>query len=223
MPKLLTDFQEQALKEIGESELSRHFVWSGGTCLSSQYLYHRESHDLDFLSKDLLPDKYVLSNIKKIAKNLKVKEIEEQKRFNRHQFWFKRGRENLKIEFVYYPFSDIKKPKELKKFNVKIESIEDILTNKAHAILERTEPKDTFDFYCITEKEKIKLPMIFKWVKKKFGTEIDPVLFIGRFLEGAERLNEIKPLVFKKELYQPDKIKKYFRKETQNYLKNKIK
>lgn len=84
MPKTLTGFQRKVLKEIGESELSRFFIWSGGTALSYRYLHHRLSADLDFMSQDLFPDDYLLSQIKKIAKNLRIKKIEEQKKFNRH-------------------------------------------------------------------------------------------------------------------------------------------
>jgi len=223
MAKILGDFQKEVLKEIGKSELSAHFIWFGGTALSYQYLHHRKSYDLDFLSKDLFPDEYLLSQIKKIAKNLKIKKIEEQKKFNRHEFWLKKNKRVLKIEFVFYPFPNIKKSIKLKEFNIRIDSIEDILTNKTHAIFERAEPKDVFDFYCILEKRKIKFFLILKWVKKKFGVEIDPVLLVSKILEGAIKLAEIKPLILKKELYQPDKIKKYFEKEAQNYLKRKIK
>lgn len=222
MPKLLTNFQKEVLKEVGRNELSTYFVWSGGTALSYQYLCHRESYDLDFLSKDLFPDDYILSQIKKIAKNLKINKIEEQKKLNRHEFWFRKDKKELKVEFVFYPFSNIKIPKKIKEFNIKIDSIQDILTNKAHALFERAEPKDVFDFYCILQKEKINFFLVLKWVKKKFGVEIDPVLLTGKILEGTERLAEIKPLLLKKELYQPEKIKKYFERDIQSYLKNKI-
>ena len=223
MPETLTDFQKEVLKEIGKSELADHFVWFGGTALSYQYLNHRESYDLDFFSKDLFPGEYLLTQVKKIAKNLRIKKIEEQKKFNRHEFWFKKNKKILKIEFVFYPFPDVKKSKRIKEFNIKINSIEDILANKAHALFERAEPKDVFDFYCILVKEKIKFFLVFKWIKKKFGVEIDPVLLTSKIFEGAERLPEIKPLIFKKEFYRLDKIKKYFEKETQNYLRKKIK
>ncbi len=221
--KVLTPFQKEALKEIGKSKLGSYFVWSGGTALAYQYLSHRKSQDLDFLSKDLLADDYLLSQIKKIAKSLKIKEIEEQKKFNRHQFWFKKNREVLKIEFVFYPFPKIKRPLKLKEFNIKIDAIEDMLANKTHTIFERAEAKDVFDLYCIFKKKKIKFLTILKWVKKKFGVEIDPVLLVSKILEGAARLNEIKPLIFKKEFYKPNKIKEYFEKEAQDYLKRKIK
>lgn len=223
MAKILSPFQKNFLKELGKSELSTFFIWSGGTALSYQYLSHRKSYDLDFLSNDLLPDDYLLTQIKKIAKNLKIKKIEEQKKFNRHEFWLKKDRETLRIEFVFYPFPNIKKPVILKEFNIKIDSIEDILTNKAHIIFERTEPKDVFDFYCILQKRKTNFLLILKWVKKKFGVEIDPVLLVSKILEGAGKLSEIRPLILKKEFYNSNKIKRFFESKAREYLKRKIK
>lgn len=222
MDRFLTDFQKKVLKELGKTNLAKFFIWSGGTALSYYYLQHRKSFDLDFMSTDLFPDEFILGEIKKIFQNLEIKKIEEQKIYNRHNFWLKKDNETLKLEFVFYPFPNIRKTQKLEEFNIKIDSIEDILTNKMHAIFERSEPKDVFDFYCILKKKKIKLKLVFNWVKKKFGVEIDPVLFAGKILEGADKLNKIKPLIAIKELYQPDKIKKYFEQEAQKYLKKKI-
>ncbi len=221
MPEILTLFHKKVLAEIGKGELSKYVVWSGGTALSHKYLQHRCSYDLDFMSKDLLPDDYILLQIKKIAENLRINNIEEQKRFNRHQFWLTKGKKTLKIEFVFYPFFDIKKPKRDKAFNVRVDSIEDILTNKIHAIFERIEPKDIFDLYCILQKTKTQFPLSLKWVKKKFGVEIDPVLLSSRILEGAVRMKEIKPLILKKN--NLDKINEFFEKGAHEYLKRKIK
>jgi predicted nucleotidyltransferase component of viral defense system len=220
--KILTNFQKKALKEIGKSELSRFFIWSGGTALSFYYLQHRLSVDLDFMSQDLLRDEYLLAELRKIAKNLSVKSIEEQKKLNRHEFWLKKNKEVLRIEFIFYPFRHIKPPKKIKEFNIKIDSIEDMLTNKVHAAYERSEPKDIFDLYCILLIKKINFFRIFKRVEKKFGVEIDPVLFISEVLRGAEKLEEIRPLILKKKLFKPPSIKSYFQKEAQTYLKKKI-
>ncbi len=220
--KILTNFQKKALKETGKGELSRFFVWSGGTALSFHYLQHRRSIDLDFMSQDLLRDEYILLELQKIAKSLGVKSIEEQKKLNRHEFWLKRNREVLRIEFVFYPFPNIKSPRALKEFDVKIDSLEDMLANKAHAAYERAEPKDVFDLYCILTIREINFLQIFKWVEKKFGVRIDPVLFTAELLKGAERLKEIKPLILKKNLFNPSSIKGYFQKEAEVYLRKKI-
>lgn len=220
--EILTNFQKEALKEVGKSELSRFFIWSGGTALSFYYLQHRLSVDLDFMSQDLFRDEYLLTEIGKIAENLGVRNIEEQKKFNRHEFWLKKGKEILRIEFVFYPFPRIKPPQKLKEFNIKIDSIEDMLTNKAHAAYERSEPKDIFDLYCILLIKKINFFRIFKWVEKKFGVKIDPVLFTSKALEGAEKLKEMRPLRPKKKFFKPSSIKIYFQKQAEIYLKKKI-
>lgn len=222
MVKILTNFQKKLLRRVGESELSSYFIWSGGTALSYQYLWHRLSYDLDFLSKDLLPDEYLLNLVNQISKTMGVKKVEEHKRFNRYEFWLKKGKVRTRVEFVFYPFVSIKKPKFQKEFGLKIDSLEDILTNKIHAVFERSEPKDVFDVYCILQKKGVKFSTIFKWVKRKFGVEIDPVLFVSKILEGAEKLNKIKPIVLKKTFLSPTKIKNYFEKRAQDYLKKKI-
>ncbi|PJC82852.1 hypothetical protein CO006_01465 [Candidatus Roizmanbacteria bacterium CG_4_8_14_3_um_filter_35_14] len=220
--KILTNFQKKALKEVGKSELSRFFVWSGGTALSSYYLQHRLSADLDFMSQDLFRDDYLLAEIREIARNLKVKNIEEQKKLNRHQFWLKKDREILRVEFVFYPFPHIRPPQKLKEFNIKIDSIEDMLTNKAHAAYERSEPKDIFDIYCILLMKRIKFLKIFTYIKKKFGVKIDPVLFASNILKGVERLREIRPSILNKKVFKPSSIENYFQKEARIYLKRKI-
>lgn len=223
MAKILSNFQKEFLGEFGKSELAPFFIWSGGTALSYFYLKQRLSYDLDFLSQDLVPDDYLLAQINLIAQKLKVEKIEEQKKFNRHEFWLKKDEEVLRIEFVFYPFPRIKKTKKNKEFNVKIDSIEDILTNKAHAIFERSEPKDVFDFYWILKKKNAKFFRIFKWVKKKFGVEIDPVFFLTKILEGLEKLEKIKPLILDGKYFIPKKMKKYFETEAQKYLRRKVK
>lgn len=220
--KILTDFQKGVLKEIGKSQLARFFVWSGGTALSFYYLQHRLSVDLDFMSQDLFRDESLLIELRKIAKVLDIKSIEEQKIFNRQEFWLKKNKETLKTEFVFYPFPFIKRPKRLKEFNIKIDSLEDMLTNKAHAAYERSEPKDIFDIYCILLTKKVSFLKIFKWVEKKFGVKIDPVLFTSNVLKGADRLEEIKPLILKRGFFKLSAIKDYFQREAEIYLKKRI-
>lgn len=223
MPEILSLLHQKALKEIGDSELASFFIWSGGTALAYYYLQHRQSIDLDFMSTDLMPADYLLAQVQKIAEKLQVVKIQEQKRFNRHEFWLTtKNKKTLRLEFIFYPFPYIKKPLRLKKINIKIDSLEDILTNKTHAIFERNEPKDVFDFYCILQKTKTKFPLILKWVKKKFGVDIDLVILVSKMLQGANRLNQIKPLVLKKEFYNPEKINNFFKDQANSFLKEKI-
>ena len=61
-----------------------------------------------------------------------------------------------------------------------------------------------------------------QWLKKKFGVEIEPVVLASKILEGAAKLKDIRPLILKKEFPRSNKIKKYFEREAQNYLRKKI-
>jgi len=65
----------------------------------------------------LLPDDYLLSQIKKITKKLGIKKIEEKKRFNHHEFWLEKNKEGIRIEFVFYPFPNIRKSRKLSEIN----------------------------------------------------------------------------------------------------------
>ena len=61
--EILTPFQKQALKAIGESPLVDNFYLTGGTALSAFYLQHRLSEDLDFFSPDPNVIRLVMSHI----------------------------------------------------------------------------------------------------------------------------------------------------------------
>lgn len=223
MAKILTPFQKEFLKVFGESKLKNFFIWSGGTALSFYYLQHRLSEDLDFLSQELLPGDYFISEFLEITKKMNIEKIEERKQFNRHIFWIAKKKEVLKTEFVFYPFPFIDRPKKIKKFKIKIDSLKDILTNKTHALYERVEPKDVFDIYCILKEKKISFLQIFKWVKKKFGVEIDPVFFSAKCFEAASQLKDLRPIILKKDLFSLQEIQKFFQASAEKYLKKKIK
>lgn len=226
MPKqknILNNFQKSALKELGKSELAKHFYWSGGTALAYGYLQHRFSEDLDFMSQELLPEDYLFQLVKNLSGNLKIKKIEQKKIYNRGEFIFYKNNQSLKLEFVYYPFKNYKKTRLLKEFNVRISSLEDIAINKIHALYERSEPKDIFDLYWILAKSKLNLKFLIKGVEKKFGVEIDLALFIVKTINTIEKLDGIQPLIFKKFLCQKEKMRKYFQNEANRYLKKYIK
>ncbi|PIZ81285.1 MAG: hypothetical protein COY02_02870, partial [Parcubacteria group bacterium CG_4_10_14_0_2_um_filter_41_6] len=138
----LTQLQKQALNAIGQTELAKYFYWTGGTLLSSHYLHHRISEDLDFFSDDLIEEEAVLAEMNKIKKILGIAKMIHTTRMNRQQYILQKGKEQLKVEFVYFPFQSILKPKKIKQFPVKIASLKDISVNKIFALYQRAEPKD---------------------------------------------------------------------------------
>ena len=221
MAKILNQRQELALKLIGKSQLEKYFYWTGGTALFF-YLHHRLSEDLDFMSEELLPDEFITKEISSISSEMRAKRVEHFKHFNRWQYFlFFPKAKQLKLEFVYYPFPKLDKCNQLKKYNIRIDSLKDIIVNKAHAIFERSEPKDIYDLYIIVRRKKMSLDQILKAVNKKFGVEIDPVIFMAKIMAGVKKNSQIKPLIIG-EIPSAKFLKDYFQKIANQYLRKEL-
>lgn len=191
----LTKLQKQTLAAIGQSDLAQLFYWTGGTLLSAHYLKHRQSLDLDFFSENLIEEEFVLAAVNKIKKNLGLTGLERQVVRNRQQYQLRKNNDWLNLEFVYYPFRPLIKPKRVKTWPVAIDSLKDMATNKTRALSERAEPKDVIDLWYIVQKEKWRLRQLILFANRKFGVSIDYPTFVSRALDALERLDDAKPLL----------------------------
>ena len=219
--EILNNFQKNVLKAIGASELGKLYIWTGGTALAYNFK-HRLSEDLDFFSIDLYPNEHILAEINKIAKQLKITSVKILKRQNRTIFEFKKQSQNLKIEFVYFPFTPLKPAKICKEFNLKISSLIDLAVNKVFALYERSEPKDVFDLYFLFEKKKYSLDFLVKNVHKKFEIEIDKTNLCAQTQKALNNLEFLKPYLIKKidlKIIKKE-INRIFKINTYNYLLN---
>lgn len=122
-----------------------------------------------------------------------------------------------KQSLFIFPFKPIGKLELLKAFNLRIDNLEDLITNKIFAVYERSEPKDVYDIYCALKKKKFTLEKLLKNVKKKFDVEIDETDLAAKILRGAEKLEKIQLLLFKKMDFNKE-IKEFFKKKTFRYL-----
>ncbi len=52
MVRILTSYQEKALKLIASTDIANSFYFSGGTALAQYYLQNRKSEDLDFFNEN---------------------------------------------------------------------------------------------------------------------------------------------------------------------------
>ncbi len=139
MPKIeLTQLQKDVLSFIGKDSFCKNFYWTGGTLLSYFYLSHRFSVDLDFFSDDLFRDIEYSVFADRMKKTIGAGKIAKTTEKNRKIYFVERGKDNVKLEFVFFPFPAIGKRKKIKEFSVKIDSLEDIMVNKAHSAYERT-------------------------------------------------------------------------------------
>lgn len=199
--KILTAKQLQILKFLSKNNFfSIFFYFTGGTALSAIYLQHRLSEDLDFFCDDLYADEILLREVNKLKSNLKIKQIKYQKDKNRQIFSLTfPDKESIKLEFVYFPFGKLKDKKIAKKIGLRVDSIKSIGENKILALYENTQPKHIFDLYWIVKKNRnLSLKKLHQGAIKKFGVEIDKVVFLEKALEAIDRIDKIQPLLFSK-------------------------
>lgn len=213
---ILTEKQTVVLHFISKNDILKSgFYFTGGTALAELYLHHRLSEDLDFFSSDLIAGEILIAEIgklKKIFKNLKISYLKDK---NRQRFILKfTDKSNLKLEFVYFPFGSIRSKRINKKFGTKIDSLKSIGENKILALYETAEPKHAFDLYWISKKDpQLNLKRLFSGAKKKFGVEIDKIVFLEKAIEAADKIDKIQPLFFPQFKLSKDKLLQYFQKQ----------
>ncbi len=198
MPKKfeLTKLQKDVLNFFGQNKFGKKFYWTGGTLLSYYYLNHRFSEDLDFFSNDLFGDDEYLNFINQLKNEIRANQVTFKLDKNRRLYLIKRGRENVKLELVYFPFINIGKVKKLKEFGLKIDSLSDILTNKILSAYERQEVKDVYDLYFyLVGKPKNDFLKLINLCEKKFGVKIEPILVLTKINQLLDNLGQLKPLL----------------------------
>lgn len=146
----LYPMQDKILNAI--DKLSLPFYLTGGTALSRGYLNHRYSDDLDFFVNDN-PDfslyaKKALDAINNVGFPINKENIISSLNFLRIVVQSEDGT-NLKIDFVNdLPYRN-GVPRTCPKLPGKVDSLENILTNKLSAIIGRNEIKDAIDIWAI--------------------------------------------------------------------------
>lgn len=190
---ILTDFQNQVLRELFLDEwFRRYFYLTGGTALSEYYLHHRYSDDLDFFSHDI-DIKPFLGLIKKIGKKLnqKIQPITTAPSFMR----FTIG-DNLKIDVVGDVGFRVGVPELID--GMMIDSIKNLAVNKVGAILGRLDAKDYVDLYFLLSEYSFDVfDLLELGIKKDAGLE--PFIW-STIIADVDRLmmlpRMIKPVTF---------------------------
>lgn len=197
---VLSKYQKKALTFLKEQPVVTQFFYlSGGTALAEYYLWHRYSEDFDFFTdKDDFPEQEVMICVQELKTYVAADEVILKRIHDRRIFFLKKGHEELKVEFTYYPFKRIGEFSHDEKLN--IDSLEDIAANKIQALMNRLEPKDFVDIYYIAHEGSISFSDMYALSHKKFGLSIDPVTLGSeyakvRLLRDLPRM--IKPLTLK--------------------------
>ncbi|MCX6718696.1 MAG: nucleotidyl transferase AbiEii/AbiGii toxin family protein [Candidatus Staskawiczbacteria bacterium] len=211
--EILTNIQEKVISAVGQEPNLEGFYLSGGTALAVCYLQHRFSDDLDFFIFEEPDRAFLHSFAEKLKGIIGANEINYEKIYDRSQFYFEIGKEELKVEFTRYPFKQLEKPTEWK--NIKTDSLRDIAANKLMTLLDRFDPKDFVDIYFLLSK--FSLDEIREDAEIKFGIKIEDI-FLGGELAKVKRIEALPRMIKKITI---DELKEFFEK-TAKELRGRI-
>lgn len=203
--KYLTNYQEEILQKFSENQfLGDTFYFTGGTALSSAYLQHRYSDDLDFFSQNKFDNFSIFATIQTWAGELGAT-LSSRTTGNVYNFdlTFSDGY-RLKLDFAEYPYKNISEFTKAGELNIKIDSLKDIATNKFVTIGQRTDIKDFVDIYYLLKD--FGVYDMLAWSDFKFNRRYDPVLFAADLLKIEQF--EYMPRMIKKLSLQD--LKDYF-------------
>ncbi len=182
----LTPRQEQFLEVVlDEKYLLKNFYLSGGTALSSWYLHHRESYDLDFFSDRPFSGDKITNWIKQHQKELGYRGIVVDDDWGFYTFFFRYpDNSRFKVDFNHYSFQRLQKGNNWK--GLEIDSLYDIAVNKTQTILSSPRARDYLDLYFILKKTGWKIKELLTDGQKKFGVKTDPLQIARNFLRVVE-------------------------------------
>lgn len=221
---ILTQLQKNILKFFGQDDFGQNFYWTGGTLLSYYYFKHRLSADLDFFSHNLFADEQYLEFINRLKKEIRAQKITLTLQHNRHLYLIDRGDEAIKLEIVFFPFPTINKISLLPEFNLKVDSLADIMVNKTLSTYQRYEVKDIYDLYFyLINQPKYNLDQLIKLVEKKFGVAIEPTLLLAKINELSDNLQSLQPFLLNPDPNMTKKIKNFFQQIFNSLAKKQIK
>lgn len=178
-PKQL-DFLELVQKDLS---ITNNFYWTGGTPLAEFYLKHRLSEDIDLFTTETEVDpKLTEAFLKKISSRLTISQIKRSQFLGLVSYkLIYKDKDQLKVDFNYYPFPRIEKG--LKHKNLDVDSLYDIAANKIHTLFMKPRTRDYIDIYFILKQQDYSLNKLILDAKAKFDWHIDKVTLASQFIK----------------------------------------
>ncbi len=193
-----TDFYTNKLYPLQNKILSlidsvkTGFYLTGGTALSRFYLHHRYSDDLDFFQN--MKPKFssdISEIINRLANHKRTDLTIIAKSENFYRCQLQHGDIILKIEFINdVPFHH----GDFNNFDLfsRVDNVNNILSNKITAIIDRDEPKDFVDILYIWKKYSPDWKEIFGSANSKAAGIFPPIVAEKILNYNLDYLNEIK-------------------------------
>lgn len=203
MKKILTKLQKEILQSFFAQPISKSFFLTGGTALSAFYFYHRESVDLDLFTFEDIEIESVRQIFEVVAGKAHLALDHRVATEGYHKFFLTGETEELKIDLVKEQKVHFGKIKTFDK--IRVDSVENIGSNKITAIFNRTEAKDFIDLYFILSKKLFTFSKLFEDAKKK-DLGLNEFYLAHMLLEAKNLKNFPKMLV----AFNKNKMKSYF-------------
>jgi len=166
--------------------LAKVFYLTGGTALARFYFHHRESLDLDLFTNDLQQD-FVLTNQQVLivlhALNLQITSQVITDTFIQYIALDPDGT-TLKIDLVKDVPVHFGDP--IFQKGVRVDSLENIGSNKVLAVFGRTDAKDFIDLYWILQNSDLKFDVLYQQAREKdLGLS---ELYLAYALQNVEKI-----------------------------------
>ena len=164
---ILLPHQVEILELFFVSPLGKQYFLTGGTALSAFYLAHRESKDLDLFTledTDLLQTEALIKEISGslgavIETKVQSNHYREIYIVNKDEGWTQR------LDLVKEIPKHFGKIVEVEK--MRVDSLENIGSNKVLAVFGRLEIKDYVDLYVVLTKTKLTFDQLFEMAREK--------------------------------------------------------
>lgn len=204
----LFDKEQQLIFDqiITEKKLREQFYFTGGTVLSSFYLQHRYSEDLDFFSENKFDENAILEMVRSWAKKYQFTFTNQLSEVVSMFYLTFKNTKILKVDFGYYPYKRVEKGKIIN--GIEVDSMLDIAINKLATVNQRSSVKDFVDLYYLLEK--FTIWDLIQGVKVKFRMEIDYWILSSDMFDVVDKFDHmprmIKPLTL-------EELKKFYRQK----------
>jgi predicted nucleotidyltransferase component of viral defense system len=163
----LYKLQDKALEAMFRNEVS--FYLTGGTCLHRFHFQKRYSDDLDFFSNE---NELFREDARIFLDTIASEKMLFERTVDSRDFLRVVIDNELKIDLVNDRVNRYGRPKKTN-LGFKIDTIENIFSNKICAILSRDEPKDVFDFFTIYQSGRVKAKEMLEAALKKCSFDIE--------------------------------------------------
>lgn len=171
--EILTNLQKKILLRFSKLPDQEAFYLTGGTALSTFFLKHRRSNDLDFFTN---LEEVILPISQKLEISLKNEGFKVERLRGLHSFVelsVSSGNESTVIHFALDSPFRFEQPAALGEIpGLKVDSLIDIATNKLLALFGRAELRDFVDIYFLVKDRYKKNELIEKSAQKDPGFDL---------------------------------------------------